>query len=140
MGEWRRSVGAVFGQGKSGGDRGMGSGDARVGGEGGHDGQKNALRMAEAYDVEGDEWVALPEMEKERDECQGVGDRLWAVSVYGTEGHGRFDTAAECYDSETERWIKIEGVLKEGGDGDGPSAALYEGAARKVRHMDGRGR
>ncbi|KAJ0977031.1 hypothetical protein J5N97_012505 [Dioscorea zingiberensis] len=120
---------------------GCGVAGGRVYVAGGHDGQKNALRTTEAYDVEGDEWVALPDMGEERDECQGVGvgDRFWAVSGYGTEGQGRFDPAAECYDPETERWIKIEGVWEEGGDGDGPGAALYAGAGEKVRHVDGRG-
>ncbi|KAF8101272.1 hypothetical protein N665_0208s0057 [Sinapis alba] len=39
---------------------------------GGHDDQKNALRSAEVYDVEKDEWSYLPPMTEGRDECQGL--------------------------------------------------------------------
>ncbi|KAB5548526.1 hypothetical protein DKX38_011932 [Salix brachista] len=39
---------------------------------GGHDSQKNALRSAEVYDVETDQWKMLPDMIEERDECQGL--------------------------------------------------------------------
>ena len=37
---------------------------------GGHDEEKNALKSALVYDVEEDEWVSLPEMARERDECK----------------------------------------------------------------------
>lgn len=51
---------------------------------GGHDNQKNALRSAEVYDPEADEWRALPPMAEERDECQGVAQdgRFCVVSGY----------------------------------------------------------
>ncbi|KAJ0035132.1 hypothetical protein Pint_26495 [Pistacia integerrima] len=81
---------------------------------GGHDNQKNALKSAEVYDVEADEWRMLPEMEEERDECQGMcldgDDRFWVVSGYGTESQGRFRDDAECYDPATGIWSKIDGV------------------------------
>ncbi|XP_039126199.1 F-box/kelch-repeat protein At2g44130-like [Dioscorea cayenensis subsp. rotundata] len=120
---------------------GCGVAGGRVYVAGGHDSQKNALKTAEAYDVEDDEWVELPEMGEERDECQGlgVGGRFWAVSGYGTEGQGRFDPAAECYDPATGRWTKIEGVCEEIGGGDGPGSGIYAAAGERVRYVDGRG-
>ncbi|KAM0940729.1 putative F-box/kelch-repeat protein KMD1/2 [Dioscorea sansibarensis] len=107
---------------------------------GGHDSQKNALRTAEAYDVEMDDWVELPAMEEERDECQGavVGGKFWAVSGYRTEGQGRFDPTAECYDPETEGWIKVEGIWEEGGGA--PSSAFFAAAeGERLGYVDGRG-
>ncbi|XP_044498588.1 F-box/kelch-repeat protein SKIP20-like [Mangifera indica] len=81
---------------------------------GGHDNQKNALKSAEVYDVEADEWRMLPEMEEERDECQGMSwdgdDRFWVVSGYGTESQGRFRADAECYNPATGIWSKVAGV------------------------------
>lgn len=89
---------------------------------GGHDNQKNALRSAEAYDPEAEEWRSLPPMADERDECHGVaqGGRFWVVSGYGTDSQGRFDRAAECYDPATGRWSKEEGLW---GEDDEPGAA-----------------
>ncbi|KAH7670800.1 F-box domain-containing protein, partial [Dioscorea alata] len=107
---------------------------------GGHDSQKNALRTAEAYDVQMDDWVELPAMEEERDECQGavVGGKFWAVSGYRTEGQGRFDPTAECYDPATEGWIKAEGIWEEGGGA--PSAAFFAAAeGERLGYVDGRG-
>ncbi|XP_010277860.1 PREDICTED: F-box/kelch-repeat protein At2g44130-like isoform X1 [Nelumbo nucifera] len=81
---------------------------------GGHDNQKNALRSAEVYDADADEWRALPPMAEERDECQGLscdGDgRFWVVSGYGTESQGRFKSDAECYDPALGSWSKLEEV------------------------------
>ncbi|XP_044466349.1 F-box/kelch-repeat protein SKIP20-like [Mangifera indica] len=81
---------------------------------GGHDNQKNALKSAEVYDVKADEWRMLPEMEEERDECQGMcwdgDDRFWVVSGYGTESQGSFRNDAECYDPATGIWSKVDGV------------------------------
>ncbi|KAJ6690799.1 F-BOX/KELCH-REPEAT PROTEIN SKIP4 [Salix koriyanagi] len=48
---------------------------------GGHDSQKNALRSAEAYDVETDQWKMLPGMIEERDEFQGLS---WERGFHGT--------------------------------------------------------
>lgn len=81
---------------------------------GGHDNQKNALRSAEVYDANADEWRMLPAMAEERDECQGLsweGDsRFWVVSGYSTENQGQFRSDAECFDPITGTWSRIEGV------------------------------
>lgn len=82
---------------------------------GGHDGQKNALKSAEMYDAENDEWTTLPDMEHERDECHGMwwsGDdcKFWVVSGYETECQGRFRRDAECYDPDTNSWSVVDNV------------------------------
>ncbi|XP_018811782.2 F-box/kelch-repeat protein SKIP20-like [Juglans regia] len=81
---------------------------------GGHDNQKNAMRSAEVYDADADEWRTLPPMADERDECQGLsweGDyRFWVVSGYSTDSQGRFRSDAECFDPVTGSWSRIEGV------------------------------
>ncbi|KAB1218201.1 F-box/kelch-repeat protein SKIP20 [Morella rubra] len=81
---------------------------------GGHDNQKNALRSAEVYDTNTDEWRMLPPMAEERDECQGLsweGDsRFWVVSGYSTDSQGRFRSDAECYDPVTGSWTRVGGV------------------------------
>lgn len=81
---------------------------------GGHDRQKNALKSAEVYDVERNEWMVLPDMIEARDECQGLvweGDsRFWVVSGYGTYSQGQFKSDAECYDPDTKSWSNIDGV------------------------------
>nr|XP_010930338.3 F-box/kelch-repeat protein SKIP20-like [Elaeis guineensis] len=119
---------------------------------GGHDGQKNALRSAEAYDVAMDRWATLPEMAEERDECQGAaaaGGKFWAVSGYGTESQGRFDAAAEWYDAAAGEWRREEGVWEVGDAGIGGGGAACFAAAgglwcvdvkRGVREYDGMGR
>ncbi|KAJ6734056.1 F-BOX/KELCH-REPEAT PROTEIN SKIP4 [Salix purpurea] len=64
---------------------------------GGHDSQKNALRSAEAYDVETDQWKMLPGMIEERDEFQGLslGAGIHMVQVVSTgtntNGHGSWE-------------------------------------------------
>jgi len=80
---------------------------------GGHDGRKNALRSAAAYDVVMDQWKVLPQMAEERDECHGLsfdGSKFWVVSGYGTENQGRFRPDCEVFDPETESWTRIDGV------------------------------
>lgn len=81
---------------------------------GGHDNQKNALKSAEVYDVDKDEWMVLPDMEEERDECLGMcwegDDRFWVVSGYGTETQGRFRSDAECFDPATGSWSKFDNL------------------------------
>ncbi|MCO5574735.1 hypothetical protein L7F22_028525 [Adiantum nelumboides] len=59
---------------------------------GGHDDLKNALRTAEMYNMEKDEWEALPDMNEERDECKAVvmGGKLVVVSGFSTELQGQF--------------------------------------------------
>ncbi|GJM85290.1 hypothetical protein PR202_ga01727 [Eleusine coracana subsp. coracana] len=68
---------------------------------GGHDGDKNALRSALAYDVAADAWRALPDMAEDRDEPQLValrGGRVLAACGYSTEAQGAFKRTAESYD------------------------------------------
>ncbi|GAV89379.1 Kelch_1 domain-containing protein/Kelch_6 domain-containing protein [Cephalotus follicularis] len=77
---------------------------------GGHDDEKNALRSAVAYDVARDEWIRLPDMAKERDECKAVfhGGKFHVIGGYCTEMQGRFERSAEVFDVETRRWDPIQ--------------------------------
>ncbi|KAL1196592.1 F-box/kelch-repeat protein SKIP20 [Cardamine amara subsp. amara] len=81
---------------------------------GGHDDQKNALRSAEVYDVEKDEWSILPPMAEGRDECHGFSTAkdfgFCVLSGYGTETQGQFRSDAEIYDPITNSWSIIENV------------------------------
>ncbi|EOA28900.1 hypothetical protein CARUB_v10025145mg [Capsella rubella] len=83
---------------------------------GGHDDQKNALRSAEVYDVEKDEWSTIPPMTEGRDECQGFAigtdQRFCVLSGYGTESQGRFRSDGEIYDPATTSWSKIENIWR----------------------------
>ncbi|KAH7866288.1 hypothetical protein Vadar_018281 [Vaccinium darrowii] len=77
---------------------------------GGHDKEKNALRSALAYDVAKDEWVQLPDMAMERDECDGVfhGGKFHVIGGYNTEMQGRFSTSAEAFDAAAMKWDQVE--------------------------------
>uniref|UniRef100_A0A1J3HWG1 F-box/kelch-repeat protein SKIP20 n=1 Tax=Noccaea caerulescens TaxID=107243 RepID=A0A1J3HWG1_NOCCA len=81
---------------------------------GGHDDQKNALRSAEVYDVEKDEWSTIPPMAEGRDECHGfpMANHLGfcVLSGYGTETQGHFRSDAEVYDPISNSWSTIENV------------------------------
>ncbi|KAF8113883.1 hypothetical protein N665_0045s0121 [Sinapis alba] len=81
---------------------------------GGHDEQKNALRSAEVYDVEKDEWSTIPSMAEGRDECQGfsMGTELGfcVLSGYATESQGRFQHDGEVYDPTRKSWSRIDNV------------------------------
>lgn len=81
---------------------------------GGHDDQKNAIRSAEVYDVEKDEWSTVPPMTEGRDECHGfsmAADLGFCVlSGYGTETQGQFRSDAEVYDPVSNSWSVIENV------------------------------
>ncbi|KAJ0239839.1 F-box/kelch-repeat protein [Hirschfeldia incana] len=81
---------------------------------GGHDEQKNALRSAEVYDVERDEWSTIPSMAEGRDECQGfsmgTGLGFCVLSGYPTESQGRFKQDGEVYDPMKKSWSRIENV------------------------------
>ncbi|KNA05566.1 hypothetical protein SOVF_189150 [Spinacia oleracea] len=81
---------------------------------GGHDGQKNALRSAEAYDAVADEWKSLPPMAEERDESYGLSltedGKFWVISGYGTESQGRFKPDAEVFNPESNTWEIVTGV------------------------------
>ncbi|KAJ4718191.1 F-box/kelch-repeat protein [Melia azedarach] len=77
---------------------------------GGHDGDKNALKSAMTYDVERDEWVLLPDMSRERDECEAVFHRgkFHVVGGYCTNTQGRFERHAEIFDVDTRKWNPVE--------------------------------
>lgn len=79
---------------------------------GGHDGNKNALPDAEAYDVNEDKWEILPPMSQERDECHGVfmDGKFTVISGYTTESQGRFERSAEVYDPSTGVWSRVENM------------------------------
>lgn len=81
---------------------------------GGHDDQKNAIKSAEVYDVEKDEWLTIPPMTEGRDECHGfsmAADLGFCVlSGYGTETQGQFRSDAEIYDPVSNSWSVIENV------------------------------
>ncbi|KAG7570404.1 F-box domain [Arabidopsis thaliana x Arabidopsis arenosa] len=83
---------------------------------GGHDDQKNALRSAEVYDVEKDEWSTVTPMTEGRDECQGFAistdQRFCVLSGYGTESQGRFRSDGEIYNPATNSWSKIENIWR----------------------------
>ncbi|EXC25817.1 F-box/kelch-repeat protein [Morus notabilis] len=73
---------------------------------GGHDDQKNALRSAMAYDVARDEWLPMPDMGRERDECKGVFHRgmFHVIGGYSTDMQGQFESSAEPFDASTWQW------------------------------------
>ncbi|XP_050230891.1 F-box/kelch-repeat protein At1g80440 [Mercurialis annua] len=77
---------------------------------GGHDSEKNALGSVLAYDVENNEWVPLPDMAKERDECKAIfqGGKLHVIGGYCTEMQGRFETSAEVFDVATFKWNDVQ--------------------------------
>ena len=84
---------------------------------GGHDEDKSALSSALAYDVEEDDWVSLPDMGRERDECKGVFRRggFHVIGGYCTEMQGRFGKSAEVLDVATGRWGPVEEDALEAG-------------------------
>ncbi|XP_007024051.2 PREDICTED: F-box/kelch-repeat protein At1g80440 [Theobroma cacao] len=77
---------------------------------GGHDEEKNALRSALAYDVAKDEWISLPDMARERDECKGVFHRgkFHVIGGYCTDMQGRFGKSAEVFDMAMWRWDHVQ--------------------------------
>lgn len=81
---------------------------------GGHDSDKNALRSAMAYDVAKDDWIQLPDMARERDECKAIfhGGKLHVIGGYSTEMQGRFERDAEVLDLATWTWNHIQQFLE----------------------------
>ncbi|KAG5537628.1 hypothetical protein RHGRI_024917 [Rhododendron griersonianum] len=77
---------------------------------GGHDHAKNALKSAMMYDVARDEWVQLPDMARERDECKAVFHRgkFHVIGGYPTENQGRFQRDAEAFDLATWQWDQVQ--------------------------------
>ena len=67
---------------------------------GGHDDEKNALRFAVAYDVAKDEWLQVPDMAMERDECKVMFQRgkFHVIGGYQTETQGGFERSSEAFD------------------------------------------
>lgn len=84
---------------------------------GGHDDEKNALRSALAYDVANDEWIPLPDMARERDECKGVFHRgkFHVVGGYCTDMQGQFEKSAEVLDIATWQWDHVQDDFLESG-------------------------
>ncbi|XP_030464548.1 F-box/kelch-repeat protein At1g80440-like [Syzygium oleosum] len=76
---------------------------------GGHDSEKNALRSAVAYLLERDEWAALPDMSRERDECKGIfrSGKFHVIGGYGTEMQGKFEKSCEAFDAATWQWGQV---------------------------------
>ncbi|CAN8280118.1 unnamed protein product [Cochlearia groenlandica] len=89
-------------------------GSAKVYVAGGHDDQKNALKSAEVYDVEKDEWSTIAPLAEGRDECHGFSTTadfgFCVLSGYGTDTQGQFRSDAEIYDPITNSWSVIENV------------------------------
>ncbi|GAA0156371.1 hypothetical protein LIER_13885 [Lithospermum erythrorhizon] len=77
---------------------------------GGHDDEKSALRSALAYDVAKDEWIPLPDMARERDECKGVfnNGKFHVIGGYHTNMQGRFENSAETFDVSNWRWDEVQ--------------------------------
>lgn len=80
---------------------------------GGHDDEKNALKSALLYDVAEDEWVTLPEMAVERDECKCAfhQGKFHVIGGYPTHAQGQFQGSAEVFDSSTRQWRLEEDFL-----------------------------
>ncbi|KAK1579094.1 hypothetical protein Q3G72_035500 [Acer saccharum] len=82
---------------------------------GGHDEDKNALRSAIAYDVEKDEWIQLPDMARQRDECKGIfhDGKFHVIGGYRTEMQGRFEKSrfeksAKMFDIAKSLWGDVQ--------------------------------
>lgn len=108
---------------------------------GGHDGQKNALRSAEAYDAVADSWRALPPMAEERDESYGLSlsndQKFWVISGYGTESQGRFRPDAEVYNPKTGTWATVSGVWPYPGNNPKTTAVVSIEEQRRWWHVTG---
>ncbi|XP_060205677.1 F-box/kelch-repeat protein At1g80440-like [Lycium barbarum] len=76
---------------------------------GGHDEEKNALKSAMAYDVSRDEWLQMPDMASERDECKCTfyEGKFHVIGGYETCMQGRFGTSAESFDVSTWQWDQV---------------------------------
>ncbi|KAJ8560698.1 hypothetical protein K7X08_022558 [Anisodus acutangulus] len=73
---------------------------------GGHDEEKNALKSVMLYDVVKDEWVTLPDMVMERDECKVTfhKGKFHVIGGYPTWAQGHFEKNAEVFDFATSQW------------------------------------
>lgn len=75
---------------------------------GGHDEEKNALTSVLGYDVAKDEWIRLPDMARERDECNAVfhSGEIHVFGGYSTEAQGVFDAGFEAFDPGEWKWVR----------------------------------
>ncbi|MCO5556913.1 hypothetical protein L7F22_010468 [Adiantum nelumboides] len=100
---------------------------AEIGGKvvvaGGHDGNKNALKSAEMYDVVSDMWESLPDMSQERDECKAAcfEGKLVVLSGFCTDSQGQFMASAESLDLGERKWYTVDNFWPAGR----PAAQLY---------------
>ncbi|KAG7997924.1 hypothetical protein I3843_01G232300 [Carya illinoinensis] len=105
---------------------------------GGHDENKVALRSAMAYDVDEDEWVMLPDMARDRDECKAIfhAGKFRIIGGYCTEMQGRFERTAEEFDVSTWCWNHIEEDFLEAGKCPRTCAGGDDGAVYMCRGAD----
>eukprot|EP00258_Populus_trichocarpa_P000287 XP_002298136.3 F-box/kelch-repeat protein At1g80440 [Populus trichocarpa] len=77
---------------------------------GGHDEEKNALTSVLGYDVAKDDWIKLPDMARERDECNAVfhSGKIHVFGGYSTEAQGVFDASSEAFDLGEWRWVQMQ--------------------------------
>ncbi|MFS8000211.1 putative kelch-type beta propeller [Helianthus anomalus] len=82
---------------------------------GGHDLEKNALKSVWAYDVAKDNWTQLPDMTKERDECEGLfhDGKFHVINGYPTNMHGQFHQSIKVFDTSARKWSESNSVLLE---------------------------
>ncbi|XP_060167362.1 F-box/kelch-repeat protein At1g80440-like [Lycium barbarum] len=80
---------------------------------GGHDVEKNALKSVMLYDVVKDEWVTLPDMVSERDECKVVFNKgkFHVIGGYPTWAQGHFEKNAEVFNFATWDWCMEDEFL-----------------------------
>lgn len=79
---------------------------------GGHDDGKTALKSAEVYSVDTDQWAPLAPMNQERDESTGLcfEGNFYVVSGYSTNSQGQFAQSAEVYNPSTNSWTLLDGM------------------------------
>ncbi|KAK1422459.1 hypothetical protein QVD17_25594 [Tagetes erecta] len=80
---------------------------------GGHDLEKNALKSVWAYDVGNDSWTQLPDMAKERDECEGLfyDGKFHVIGGYPTNMQGCPHQSNEIFDTTTRKWLECDDVF-----------------------------
>lgn len=93
---------------------------------GGHDNFKSALKSAELYNVDKDEWTSVAPMNEERDESTGlcIEGSFCVVSGYASNAQGQFNESAEVYNPSTNSWTLLEGMWSLGSRPPGPFAVM----------------
>lgn len=83
---------------------------------GGHDNSKTALKSAEVYNVETDQWTSLSPMNEERDESTGlcIDGSFYVLSGYSSNAQGQFAESGEVYNPVTNSWTVMEGMRPPG--------------------------